>query len=640
MADESKLLNFLVKKGIIRSEQVDEVLKEYHKYEENGQSGINISQVLINKGYVSFEQLNEQLLKLDEDIKQTFKEHEKYRIIEKIGEGGMGIVYKALDTQLNRNAALKFLDKISGERLKRFLNEAEIISKLTHPNIVPVYDIGSLDEQYYISMQYVDGKTLDHFIGKSSEKEFVEIILKVCDALKYAHLKGVIHRDIKPQNIIVADNKSVYVTDFGLAKHSDNDLTVTGEMLGTPAFMSPEQCLGKNVDVRSDIYSLGITLYNCFVGRLPFDGDSTGAVIIKIIEGKAIPIKSINSKIHKDLQLIVEKCIFLDPKLRYQSVGELEDDLKRFLNGERVRVKGLPFWYVLIRKAKKYRIHAIIGLIIVILSLLYAFSLYSISRKEKLSKELMYKGLQHRANKQYGEAVKLLKDAVESCPTNFEAHYALASILFDEDKYDEAVISLNEVIKLNPDFAASYYLLGASYYKLNRSKEAETELLKALKLNSNHANSYHCLGNVYIKLGLYEESIVSLKKGSQLDRGNPEIINSLGVAFKSKNNFDEALKYFAAAVKISPDVALFHKNLGLVYLQMGNANDAVISLNRAIRLDPKDYSTVYQAGIAHVQLNNKELAIEQYKSLIKTDGELARKLRSIIDDAFKKNERF
>ena len=262
---------------------------------------------------------------------------DRYEILEKVGTGGMADVYKSKDHTLNRYVAVKILKQEFSENanfVSKFRVEAQAAAGLMHPNIVNVYDVGEEKGIYYIVMELVDGITLKNYIGKKGYlgyKEAVTIALQVSMGLEAAHRNHIIHRDIKPQNIIISREGKVKVTDFGIAKAATSD-TITSNVMGSVHYTSPEQARGGFSDEKSDVYSLGVTLYEMLTGEVPFDGESTVAIAIRHIQEPMPSPKKLNKDIPYSVEQIVLKCCEKSPDRRYQNMQELASDLKKAIS--------------------------------------------------------------------------------------------------------------------------------------------------------------------------------------------------------------------------------------------------------------------------------------------------------------------
>jgi serine/threonine protein kinase len=268
-----------------------------------------------------------------------------YELLNEIAHGGMGVVYKARQVSLNRVVAVKMILSgalASNEDIERFTLEAKAVAKLAHPQIVVIHDVGRCDDQYFYSMEFVEGQSLAEVIrgGAVPPRKAAEFAEQIARAIHFAHQNGVVHRDIKPSNILVDDSGRARVTDFGLAKHVDrgDDLTLTGQIMGTPAYMAPEQITNRRGEIgpACDIYGLGALLYELLTGRPPFAARDHFSTLLQVLECDPQSPRSINPAVPRALEIICLKCLEKEPQHRCASAAEVADDLSRFLAGDSI----------------------------------------------------------------------------------------------------------------------------------------------------------------------------------------------------------------------------------------------------------------------------------------------------------------
>lgn len=288
-----------------------------------------------------------------------------YELLDEIGRGGMGIVYRARQRSLNRTVALKMIlrgDLASPADLARFRAEAESAAKVLHPHIVPVYEVGEVDGRPYFSMKMIEGTTLARRLadGPLASRQAAEMLVPICRAIADAHRQGVLHRDLKPSNILIDRDGRTFVTDFGLAKRispTEGDaslsgsLTQSGAIIGTPGYMAPEQAAGQRGDVSPaiDVYALGAILYAMLTGRPPFQAPSALDTVMMVLEQDPLPVRMLNPKAHPDLEMIALKCLQKPADLRYVDADALADDLQAFLANEPIAARSSQFTQILTR---------------------------------------------------------------------------------------------------------------------------------------------------------------------------------------------------------------------------------------------------------------------------------------------------
>ncbi len=382
MIDTEELVGQLVTElGLARPEQVKECLALLNANDSSPQNKSGLVPLLLKKGYLNLTQfektlnmepsqehektvLDQKNSPQDTPPRQTPKGESfgKYIKTQLLGTGGMGDVWKCWDTELERWVAIKFLRGGDEADLARFRREAQTAAKLTHPGITSIYEAG----EDFIAMQFIDGDSLSN-LPQGDYRLIAEAVRQSAEALHFAHQNGIMHRDIKPANILFRKNQEIqdplqqleiFLTDFGLAKPMDVDssLSVTGALMGTPSYMSPEQADGhRSIDSRTDIYSLGATLYYLIAGKLPFFDPNAYQIAKKVIEEEPIPIRKLAPEVPLDLQTITMKCMEKDPSARYGNALEIAEELNRFLNNEPIHARPISKTEKALRYIKTHR---------------------------------------------------------------------------------------------------------------------------------------------------------------------------------------------------------------------------------------------------------------------------------------------
>ena len=625
-----------------------------------------------------------------------------YRILNKLGAGGMGEVYLAEDTRLGRQVALKFLPasyQYDPDRRSRFLNEARAASALRSPNIAAIYDIGEHDETMFIVMEYVDGETLSRRIagGPTAPSEVIDIAIQLADALDEAHQLGVVHRDIKPANLIVTARGLVKVLDFGLAKITErigesdgiemttplSAQTSAGVVMGTVSYMSPEQALGRSVDNRSDIFSLGVVIYEMLTGRLPFAGASSTEIIDRIIHEEPLPIASFASNAPAEAVRIARKCLEKDRESRYQSARELGTDLrnlKRDIESGAVSAYPTASQTQTARRTRSRK--AIDSLAILPLanagndpdteylsdgiteSIITNLSQLPKLRVMARSTVFRYKG-KHVDPKELGHDLgvravltgrvlqrgETLIIKVELVDTNDGSHVwgeqynRQLSDIFAVEEEISSVISEKLRLKLSgkqkkqltkryTENTAAYQLyLKGRYYWNRRTTEGLMKGIgyfkQAIISDPNYALAYAGVADSYNILASYsalapKEAFPKAKAAAtialELDDNLAEGHTSLAfVTFGYDWRFAEAQREFTRALELNPGYAPAHLWYALYLAAMNRMQEALAEIKRAEELDPLSLPINTNAGFILYLARSFDEAIEKYHKTLELD---------------------
>ena len=567
---------------------------------------------------------------------------QRYEIQQMLGEGGMGAVYKARDRELNRLVALKVIrPEFAGNQsiIQRFKQELILARQVTHKNVIRIYDMGESEGMKFITMEYVDGEDLRALIrqhGKLAPEEAVEIMQQVCRALEAAHSEGVIHRDLKPQNVMRDKQGRIIVMDFGLARSLELDgMTQTGALIGTMEYMSPEQAMGKELDQRSDLFTLGLIFYELLTGNLPFKAETAIASLLRRTRERAVPISQLNREVPQVLSNIVSKCLERDPKQRYQNVQEILNDLDAWKQNRRVSVSSADVMIARMREVPWTRA-ALAGLILAMVAVgtWYWTRTPSKPQIESAPVSVLVSDFQNSTSDSVFDgtlepafAVALEGASFISAYNRGQAHRVASQLKPGATTVDESLARLVAVREgVGVVVSGSIASDGSGYRITSRAVDAVTG--KPISERSIHvASKDEVLSSVgklaaRIRQGLGDRTSESAQMAQveTYSSGSLEAAHEYAVAqdLQSMGKWEDSVSHYQKAIELDPNMGRAYAGLAAVNANMGRRQDAEKYYQMAMaRIDRMTDREKYRTrGGYFLMVREPREAIQEYTALV------------------------
>jgi serine/threonine protein kinase/Flp pilus assembly protein TadD len=591
----------------------------------------------------------------------------RYEILEPVGGGAMGEVYKARDLQLGRVVALKFLPADlcrDPDARRRFLREAQAVAQLDHPNVATIYEAGESESgQAFLALAFYEGETLKQKLerGPLLLSEAISIARQIARGLAAAHRRQIVHRDVKPANVVVLPDGMVKLLDFGLAKMTDaTTLTQLGSSPGTPAYKSPEQSQGEEVDPRSDLWALGVVLYEMVTGRLPFGGEYEQAVIYAILNEPPKPLGDAGS-FPPELAAVITRALAKDPAARYATAEEMEEDLGCIPLGGSFKPRRFSLWLKWGRFSLRVKWMTSLFIALILFSSFWGIWHVWESRwelepgvaqlmeqgdrvewradtrsvfqnaehiyRQALSKDpnnpliqAQLAALLARMDAQFPEPGRreeirrLVEQAIKKAPGYPMPWVAQAKLLLLEEKPADAEKAAREAIEQDPEFDRGYTVLGEALFAQGKVEEGIEEIDRGVDVGEGYLRGRLVLAAKLQEISRDDRAIVELQKVLQFDRDHPTANQYLAVIYSNQGRNLDAVPLFRKVFEETRDPRSAN-GLGIVYFNLGRMDEAIAAFHEAYKLDPIP-TVARNLGESYEKIGKNEEAREWYKTAI------------------------
>ncbi|MEZ6183612.1 MAG: protein kinase [Planctomycetota bacterium] len=546
-----------------------------------------------------------------------------YRLQRELGRGAMGVVYEAVQVGLGRRVALKVLPRtqgIVGTARERFRREAEATASLRHPGIVPIYDIGEDRGVLYFAMELVEGRSLRAALdqdGRLAPQVAAELGRRLAEALACAHAAGIVHRDVKPDNVLLRGDGRPVLTDFGLARrHSDAALTREGTIVGTPLYMSPEQALGEEIDPRTDVYSLGVTLYEAICGRAPYEGATdTAQVLDRLVKDDVPPLRTVRPDVPLALAGVVETALERDPGRRYADAGAFAADLARYLRGEPTLARPLGRARRVLRRLRRYRAPLTIGVMAAVLAVGAGWIARTASRRWRAS-EFLVEAIRLEEEGDFINAERVLDHALQLWPSDAEAHLRQANLRLVRGDPAGALRALDRALEVDPRHATALMTRGSLLEEQGKRAQALADFRAAHRSDPGDPRAalaegllLHEDGQLAAALRQLPGAIKAARAADAVGGRYPQAVLALGEARLADGEYGEAVALLEEASRLLIDDARPRLGLGRALLAQGQVAQAREVADAAVRRDEQNPEAYALRAEVHVADKDYEAAL-------------------------------